>query len=259
MDKAEFIERLTKQFRGIIAAAERRAKLDIEKSRTGLSETLFVKWMKSKAKAANKIVLQSWYVDETPETAAQVLAMAIYNALDGNVNWGEQWQHAYATTANPRRVTNWGFRPIFANYAKVFQAAARRRIFKQPDQAKPLRAGAPTPTTFDELFLVDEEKAAAIDVAERLGLVGRNGDGNLVWDYDYTTGAILAFFQALQDRKLIYEVKPTPGCKMIAKKFGVKPVKNYKSADFTPSLRKTIKGHLPKHRDNNGDNNGDGI
>lgn len=106
------------------------------------------------------------------------------------------------------------------------------------------------PTSFAELFKRPESIEVAIRAVENVGLVEQISHRQWQWISEKTTGAIRAFFEALQDTPgMIHKIKLTPGCKLIAKEFGVVEVKNYPSANYTPGLRKKIKAHLPKNRD----------
>lgn len=113
------------------------------------------------------------------------------------------------------------------------------------------RAENVLPKTFAELFKTPDGEALAIKALQRAGLVDEDATQ---WKDERTTGAIRAFFEALEDTGLIHKIEITPGCKLIAKRFGVQVVKNYPKAGFTEKLRRDIKSYLT-----NRDNNRDGI
>jgi hypothetical protein len=114
----------------------------------------------------------------------------------------------------------------------------RRQNSNMQGQAKPEKA---LPKTFAELFKTPDGETLAIKAMQRVGLVDEDATQ---WRDERTTGAIRAVFEALQDKGLIHKIELTPGCKLIAKRFGVKVVKNYPKASFTQVLRQEIKPYL---------------
>lgn len=133
------------------------------------------------------------------------------------------------------------------------------RTFKRRLEALEKRPAAntlPMPQNFAEMFKTADGENQAIAALVKMELIHADTSGRYQWkDSSRTTGAILAVLEALHDAELIHQVKITPGCKLIAKRFGVKVVKNYPKARFTDTLRREIKWYL----DNNRDNNRDGI
>ena len=113
-----------------------------------------------------------------------------------------------------------------------------RRNSNAQGQARPEKV---LPKMFAELFKTPDGEALAIKALQRAGLVDEDATQ---WKDGRTTGAIRAFFEALEDTGLIHKIEITPGCKLIAKRFGVQVVKNYPKAGFTEKLRRDIKSYL---------------
>lgn len=136
MDKAEFIERLTKQFRGIVAGAERQAVKEIEGSRGRMDTAGFMAWLKAEQLAALSepaLKISDLLLAKSPEPAAQSLAGLIDLDLNGNVNWEDQFKQAapILTTWQPEKSAGWKYKTYFANYIKAFKAETRARVFSQ--------------------------------------------------------------------------------------------------------------------------------
>lgn len=124
MDKAEFIERLTRQFNGIIAGAKRCASADIKRSRAGLHKSLFVEWAQDEIlKAASEPALKPFdqLLEKTPEAAAKSIALLLEFTFD-DVDWETWFSHAFLSTGNPWVSRDWPLHPIFAAYSKAFIA-----------------------------------------------------------------------------------------------------------------------------------------
>lgn len=132
MDKAEFIERLTRQFNGSISGAERIAKLEIEGSRDRLDRQGFREWLMSEHLATNaELALKPFrlILRNTPEAAAHGLAELLAFTFDGEVDWNVWWSNAFLSTGNPWKKRDWPLHSIFAAYSRAFIAEARIRVF----------------------------------------------------------------------------------------------------------------------------------
>ena len=136
MDKAEFIKRLSHQFRGLINGAERRAAKEIQGNRGRMDAAGFNEWLKAEQAAALSepaLKVFDLVLAKSPETAAQNLAGLIDLDLDGNVNWGDQFKQAEPILANGQaeNLKEWRYKTAFVQYIKSFKADARARTFSK--------------------------------------------------------------------------------------------------------------------------------
>lgn len=179
MDKAEFIQRLTDQFRGMIAGAERRAVKEIEGSRGRMDTERFTAWLKEERDAALSepvLKISDLVMAKTPEAAAQNLAGLIDLDLDGNVNWEDQFKQAAPILVNfhPEKSEGWKYKTYFINYKKAFNAEPRARVFSQRiEQAWP-------PNTHLAKFGKDEKECLEF----RRDVIKRGEAYFVLWD-DY--------------------------------------------------------------------------
>lgn len=135
---------------------------------------------------------------------------------------------------------------------RVFKKRLEALEQKAAKNATSNKPAVSEPRTFAELLKIPDDEKSVVSALVGAHLIFED---TTQWKDQRTTGAIRAVFEALEDAKMIHEIELTPGCRLIAKRFGVKVVKNYPKAGFTDKLRRGIKSLL----DNNRDNNRDGI